>query len=220
MFGGTSVGEETRGGGLGRRSADAAERTRGAIVGAALTLFAERGFEGVSLRDVAQEAGTTHGLIRHHFGSKEGVWRAVVDAADAEYVSAMRPVLIDADADEDPEGAVAAIVRGLVLVSSSHPEIVRLLVHEGARGSERLDYILDRVEPLRRAVGPLFARLRRRGLLEQFDEEEFFLFLLMSAATPFALSALTGRVLGRDVGSEEHARRHADRIVRTLFGNT
>ena len=82
--------------------------------------------------------------------------------------------------------------------------------------SERLDYILDRVEPLRRAVGPPFALLRGRGLLEQF-EEKFFLFL--SAATPFALSALTGRVLGADVGSEEHARRHADRIVSKLFGD-
>ena len=132
--------------------------------------------------DIAQEAGVNHGLVRHHFGSKEGGWRAVVEAADAEYVSAMRPVVSMAGAYEDPRAAVATIVRGLVSASSRHPEIVRLLVQEGARGGERLDYILDRVEPLRRAVGPPFALLRGRGLLEQF-EEKFFLFL--SAATPF-----------------------------------
>jgi len=160
---------------LGRRPAGAAERTRRAIVRAATRLFAERGFGAVSVRDIGQEAGINHGLVRHHFGSKDGVWRAVVEAADAEYVSAMRPVLAKADADEDPQAAVATIVRGLVSVSSMHPEIVRLLVQEGARGGERLDHILDRVGPLRRAVGPIFARLRRRGLLEQFEEDEFFL---------------------------------------------
>ena len=213
------MGERSPGRRVGRRPAGAAERTRRTIVRAATRLFAERGFGAVSVRDIGQEAGINHGLLRHHFGSKEGVWRAVVEEADAEYVSAMRPVLAEADADEDPQAAVATIVRGLVSVSSMHPEIVQLLVQEGAHGGERLDYILDRVEPLRRAAGPLFARLRRQGLLEQFEEDEFFLFLLLSAATPFALSALTRRVLGRDVGSEEHAERHADRIVRTLFGN-
>ncbi len=68
--------------------------------------------------DIAQEAGVNHGLVRHHFGSKEGVWRAVVEAADAEYVSAMRPVVSMAGAYEDPRAAVATIVRGLVSASS------------------------------------------------------------------------------------------------------
>ena len=119
--------------------------------------------------------------------------------------------------EANPTTAVAEIVRGLVLVSAKHPEIVRLLVREGSSGGERLDYILEHVQPLRLAVTPLFARLRRRGFLRQFDENTFFLFILMAAATPFALSALTTSILGEDILAEKNAHRHADRIIRTLF---
>src|SRR3712207_1559717 len=77
----------------GKQSTKAAAETRRAIVYAALTLFADRGFDAVGLRDIAAHAGTTHGLIRHHFGSKEGVWRAVVDAADGAFAAALDPLM-------------------------------------------------------------------------------------------------------------------------------
>ncbi|XNY99796.1 TetR/AcrR family transcriptional regulator [Micrococcus luteus] len=46
---------------------------------AALELFAERGVEGTSVREIAQRAGVAPGLVRHHFGSKAGLTRAVDD---------------------------------------------------------------------------------------------------------------------------------------------
>jgi AcrR family transcriptional regulator len=47
------------------------------LLRAAYRLFAEKGFENVRAREVAEEAGVTHGLIRHHFGSMEGLRLAV-----------------------------------------------------------------------------------------------------------------------------------------------
>jgi len=46
----------------------------------------------------------------------------------------------------------------------------------------------------------------------------FFLFVLTAGAVPFALAPLTGRLTGADPLSEDGARRHADRVVSTLFG--
>lgn len=43
---------------------------------AAQRLFAERGRDAVSLRDIADEAGATHGSIRHHFGTKDNLYLA------------------------------------------------------------------------------------------------------------------------------------------------
>ncbi len=42
-----------------------------------MALFAERGFDGVTVRDIASAAGVSVGLINHHFGSKEGLRTAV-----------------------------------------------------------------------------------------------------------------------------------------------
>ena len=44
---------------------------RARIRDAALRLFAERGIEAATIRDIAKEAGVSAGLVRHHFGSKE-----------------------------------------------------------------------------------------------------------------------------------------------------
>ena len=52
---------------------------RARIRDAALRLFAERGIDGASIRDIAKAAGVSGGLVRHHFGSKEGLR----DACDA-----------------------------------------------------------------------------------------------------------------------------------------
>ena len=205
----------------GRRPAEEAEETRRRIVDVALALFMERGYEAVSVRDIAEGAGAAHGLIRHHFGSKEGVWRAVVDAAGAEYEGALRPLIADAAAapEEEAVAAAAEIVRGVVLVSARHPGIGSLLSHEGTEGGERLDHLLGHAAPLRELWAPIFERAQSQGYLRQFDEDTFFLFLLTAGVIPFALSALSRGILGADVLAEDQAERHADRLVQTLFGD-
>ena len=52
-----------------RSAEDLTARAR--IRDAALRLFAERGLDGTTIRDIAREAGVSGGLIRHHFGSKD-----------------------------------------------------------------------------------------------------------------------------------------------------
>jgi TetR/AcrR family transcriptional regulator, regulator of cefoperazone and chloramphenicol sensitivity len=51
---------------------------RARIRDAAIRLFAERGMDGTTVRDITQAAGVSPGLLRHHFGSKEGL-REVCD---------------------------------------------------------------------------------------------------------------------------------------------
>jgi TetR/AcrR family transcriptional regulator, regulator of cefoperazone and chloramphenicol sensitivity len=46
---------------------------RARIRDAAIALFAEKGIEAATIRDIAQAAGVSSGLLRHHFGSKEGL---------------------------------------------------------------------------------------------------------------------------------------------------
>jgi TetR/AcrR family transcriptional regulator, regulator of cefoperazone and chloramphenicol sensitivity len=61
----------------GRAFEDLTARAR--IRDAALHLFAERGIDGATIRDIAKAAGVSSGLVRHHFGSKE----ALRDACDS-----------------------------------------------------------------------------------------------------------------------------------------
>jgi AcrR family transcriptional regulator len=58
-------------GSLGRALTPKARRTRERILGAALGLFAEKGYEATTMRDVAREAGASLGLAYRYFASKE-----------------------------------------------------------------------------------------------------------------------------------------------------
>lgn len=54
-------------------------RKRAEIVAAALSVFAEKGFRRFSLRQIAEELGTTHVSLRYHFGTKDALLEAVLE---------------------------------------------------------------------------------------------------------------------------------------------
>lgn len=67
------------GGDAGTRRQRNAERSRAAILDAAEKLFAERGYENTSLKEIGEAAGLSRGTPAYFFGSKEGLYRAVLD---------------------------------------------------------------------------------------------------------------------------------------------
>jgi AcrR family transcriptional regulator len=62
-----------------KKSSRSSLKGRDRLMLVAMQLFAERGFDGVTVRDIAKAADVSVGLINHHFESKEGL-RAAVDA--------------------------------------------------------------------------------------------------------------------------------------------
>jgi AcrR family transcriptional regulator len=67
-----------------RRTADEAEQTRQAIVDAARSLFATRGFAATPTEDVVAAAGVTRGALYHHFADKAALFREVFAQLSAE----------------------------------------------------------------------------------------------------------------------------------------
>ena len=55
------------------------EQRREQILDAANALFAERGYDDVSLEDIAGAAGITRGLVHHYFGGRRAVYLALLD---------------------------------------------------------------------------------------------------------------------------------------------
>jgi AcrR family transcriptional regulator len=68
---------------------------RARIRDAAIALFAERGIGPATIRDIAQAAGVSSGLLRHHFGSKEGLRQACDEYAMAQLTQIRTQVFDD-----------------------------------------------------------------------------------------------------------------------------
>ena len=83
------------------------QTARANIRDCALSLFADRGFDAVTVRDIAACAKVSHALVLHHYGSKEGL-REAVDTHVAGLFDAMlsqEPEEWEALIEQGPEGA-------------------------------------------------------------------------------------------------------------------
>jgi AcrR family transcriptional regulator len=101
--------------------------TTRAIVGAARTLFTERGFDKTSVDDIAGRSGVTKGSVYHYFDTKEALFRVVFD--EAERALAERMVKAAAVASSPVEGLRMAAQT--FLRSSTAPAIRRIVLVDG-----------------------------------------------------------------------------------------
>ena len=137
----------------GRRPGSAGADTREAILAAAQRLFAERGFEGASMRAIAAEAGVDAALITHFFGSKANLLAAAIDwpfDPDREL-----PRILKAGRDRVGEGLVALFVRTWDRDGSRHPVItlLRAAITEPSAAELLAHFMRTRL------FGPLLAEL-------------------------------------------------------------
>lgn len=207
----------------GRQTDEAAEKTKEAILAAALSEFAKYGFEGSSLRNIAKAAGTTHGLIRHHFGSKEDVFYAVVDQSIESYGKNERFLigqLSNQDLD-DPKKLIAIhkeLLRNFARISAERPEMMRMLMHEGSKPSERLAYLYKKIEELNDSYHHFFEHLHQKDILPYLDHESCFLFILTNLGLVFGLSEVSSHYVGGDI-LHERLEAYTERIIKILYPN-
>ena len=95
---------------LGRRSQAESARTQTRILDRAERLFARGGYRGVSLREIAEASGVRPFTIQHHFGSKVGLYQAVLSRWDEEVRSRLSRAIAD---QTDLGAAVESVVDTL-----------------------------------------------------------------------------------------------------------
>lgn len=96
-----------------------APHTKERILDAAEAQFVRRGYYGTSLRDISKAADIQLALTHYHFGSKEDLFRAVIDRRADANVAAMRKALDEVlkeagDAPPDPEQLLRAFIGPVV----------------------------------------------------------------------------------------------------------
>lgn len=81
------------------------------LLDAVIDHVAERGLTDLSLRELASAIGTSHRMLLHHFGSREGLWVAVVQAVEARTLEHM--LTLAAPEDATPGDVLRAFWRHL-----------------------------------------------------------------------------------------------------------
>ncbi|WP_312165007.1 TetR family transcriptional regulator [Phenylobacterium sp.] len=198
------------------KDARSVEATRAAILAAALTLFSERGFEGVALRDIAAAAGVEHSLVRYHFTDKATLWRAalrnLVDQMNAE-----RRVLWRATYGQPLLERFKQALRDYVRYCARHPEHARIMVHETMTDTDRTAWIAEHiVVPQHRAGRRNIEALMAAGHLPRMEPRRLIYMMAAASQAPFTLAGELRLAYGVDPMTPQEVEAHADAVIATF----
>ncbi|MFI7121654.1 TetR/AcrR family transcriptional regulator [Amycolatopsis sp. NPDC049868] len=105
-----------------RSQTERSQSTQAALITAARTLFAEQGYAAVPADEIVRAAGVTRGALYHHFGDKQGLFRAVIEQIETGITEELQAVR--ASTDDPWAGALGVLSRFLDLCL--RPEVVRI----------------------------------------------------------------------------------------------
>jgi len=186
------------------------------ILKSAIDLFGAKGFEGVSLRQIADQASADVGLTRYYFGSKEDLWKAAI----AHLASQLEAELIavgDREFTSKTE-MMKAVVRWFVDMSARRPQVSRIIAFDGNNDGMRGDYIAEKlVSPFYMVIGSLIEGARTEGTLIDMSPRTLFFMITHGGSFPMVLPVLTNRFPGGDIMESENLERHADAMIKLIF---
>jgi AcrR family transcriptional regulator len=204
------------------RRRDAA-RTQKEILDVATSEFADRGFAGARVDEIAARTRTTKRMIYYYFGGKEQLYVAVLERAYAGAREAERAVDVD---HLDPAAAMRRLVELTFDHHESHPDFIRLVSIENIHRAEHMaksERLANLNFPAIERIERILERGRADGTFRR-DADPVDLHAMISAFCVFRVANrhTFGTLFGRDLldpDSRERLRRMlGDMVVDYLAG--
>jgi AcrR family transcriptional regulator len=187
-------------------------RTREAILDAAESLFAERGYNATSLQAVGAAAGLSRGTPGYFFGSKEGLYRAVFDRAFEKVDETLTDAYERAAEQPDALGAMRTVVSAYM---SFPPHVIRLVEREAVRGGRVLEDLEPRLEQLRSTLARLSSMTETH--LKPAPPPLILISIVALTWFPFAYGDTMLRALGLDASDPVFLERYRDFVSELLL---
>lgn len=191
--------------------------TRAAILNAAISEFAEKGFEIASIRNIAERTGIQHPRITYHYRTKDILWRAAAEHAFGR---------IKEDWDSATGEALPPLQRlrqeyhALFRYTVAFPEFHRFMRQEANSQNPRLEWVAENVvKPLLARLLPQIEAAQAAGLLPRIEPILFHYMMVSLTATLSEFGpemALTGSV---DPNDETIAKAYWNLVDRTVFAD-
>lgn len=178
-----------------------APQTRDRILDEAEALFANKGFAGTSVRDIANKAGLTPASLYNHFSNKDALYRAVLERG----IQPLAERLAMLATAEDINETGAHVIEGIMAHLAEHSHLPRLIALEAATGGEHLTELArDWIRPL---TDQAIAAFEEESTADTgWSAEEAPLAIsawLLMIFGHFSMAPLLNDVLGRDPLSKE-----------------
>jgi AcrR family transcriptional regulator len=167
------------------------------ILDVATRLFAEHGYDGTSMNDVAERVGMRKASLFYHFSTKDTLYEAVLERLVASLQLALETIYAS-------QGTIAdrldAVTERVVTTLSSHPYAARLLLREAMDwGPVIRGKLLDRIVLVLEAAAAWLRAGQEEGTFVEGDAKQLVLTAVGLHFLPFAVGQLVERYTGQGV---------------------
>ena len=115
------------------------QQRREQLVSVGRTLFAEKGFEVVTVEEIAAKADVSKPVVYEHFGGKEGLYAVIVDREMSYLLQSLTDALADSDAGSDPRVLLEQAALALFDYIDKYPDGFRILLRDTPIGHGDVD---------------------------------------------------------------------------------
>ena len=106
------------------------ESTRSLLINKSTTLFAQKGFEGTTIKDISDATGVNVSLVSYHFGGKEGLFYACIEQFGKSRLAVVEKILLSPRSKEEFEIRLQMFIDELIDVHLDQPDLTALLHRE------------------------------------------------------------------------------------------
>jgi AcrR family transcriptional regulator len=194
------------------------EATKANILDVARQEFADKGLSGARIDEIAERTNTSKRMIYYHFGSKEGLYRAVLEEAYARIRETETAMPIETMGAEE---ALKANVRLTFDYHSQHPEFVRLVMNENIHHGAFIKDVAGikrRNESVIRVLGDIIAKGITEGVFRD-GLDPIDLHMTISALSFYNVSNryTFSEIFRRDMTSPKAVARRREQVVEVVL---
>lgn len=190
---------------------------RAELLHAAAQVFANRGYMGATTTAIAQLAGVSQPLLYHHFGSKKGLWTAVINEIFGGLRLELERVALEFTGATRTE-RLTALLSAFVRFSGEHPELARLIHTESSGGGEAFDELYQRwVADLVAFFEQEISAAQQDHTIRSLNSAALYFVIVGAATEPFIQPQIAGRTFGVDTTSSDFIETYCGTVVEVLL---
>lgn len=196
------------------------DSTKEQLMAAATKLFAQKGLEGTTVREIAQAAGVNVSLVSYHFDGKEGLYRACLESYGQSRLASSERLAVTPKSREEMRIRLEMFVDDLFESFLREPEISAIVQRECERGDQVNSDLFKKVFlKIHENLVKFVEAGKKAGFVSPDIDASLIGPILVGPLThAMRMDRVIEKVLGHSLKQEKYRRKFKDQLLRVICG--